>query len=503
MSEPDHRLVSLIIEILTTGTARTPSLRDVHMADAVLVLGEDVTNTAPLLDLALRQAARNKPKEKAAAMHIPEWDDNAVRNAVQEETGPLYLATVTSTKLDAVAAGTFHAAPDDIARLGFAIAHEVGPHAPAVPGLSHEDLSLAKEIALVLKSARRPLIISGTSLGSGSLIQAAANVAFALCETGKPAELCYTVPECNSLGAGLMGGKSMTPSTLRGEGRGEGPDTVIILENDLYRRADQGSVDVFLGKAEQIIVLDHLLNPTSSKAGTLLPSGTFAESTGTLVNNEGRAQRFYQVFVPQGDIQESWKWIRDIMTATGTANKRWQTFDDIASDMASAMPVFRPAVDTAPAADDRIQGQKIPRQAHRYSGRTAMLANVSLHEPKPPDDPDSPLAFSMEGYQGQPPAPLIARYWSPGWNSVQALNKFQQEVNGPLKGGDPGQRLIEPNREGPVRYYKEIPAASQLSNGEWLTGPRPHIFSSEELSGYAPGIAEQIKRINSTNRDPS
>ena len=37
----------------------------------------------------------------------------------------------------------------------------------------------------------------------------------------------------------------------------------------------------------------------------------------------------------------------------------------------------------------------------------------------------------MEGYEDQPPAPLISRYWSPGWNSVQALNKFQQEVGGP------------------------------------------------------------------------
>ncbi len=68
-----------------------------------------------------------------------------------------------------------------------------------------------------------------------------------------------------------------------------------------------------------------------------------------------------------------------------------------------------------------------------------MLADVSVHEPKPPADPDTPLAFSMEGYQDQPPAPLISRYWSPGWNSVQALNKFQQEVGGPLKSGDPGK----------------------------------------------------------------
>ena len=52
--------------------------------------------------------------------------------------------------------------------------------------------------------------------------------------------------------------------------------------------------------------------------------------------------------------------------------------------------------------------------------------------PEPPHDPDAPLSFSMEGFHGPPPAALIPRYWAPGWNSVQALNKFQEEVGGPL-----------------------------------------------------------------------
>ena len=227
-------------------------------------------------------------------------------------------------------------------------------------------------------------------------------------------------------------------------------DTVIILENDLYRRADAKIVDDALASAKNIIVIDHLINPTSSKADVTLPAATFAEADGTLVNNEGRAQRFYQVFVPNHDIQESWKWIDDIMTAIGKppssqpcpAGDEGSRLDDIIEEMASSLPVFKPVQDIAPTADFRIAGQKIPRQPHRYSGRTSMLANISVHEPKPPDDPDTPLSFSMEGYEGQPPAPLISRYWSPGWNSVQALNKFQQEVGGPLKGGDPGKRLI-------------------------------------------------------------
>jgi len=38
----------------------------------------------------------------------------------------------------------------------------------------------------------------------------------------------------------------------------------------------------------------------------VFPAGSFAESDGTFVNNEGRAQRFFQVFVPQDPIVEAW-----------------------------------------------------------------------------------------------------------------------------------------------------------------------------------------------------
>jgi len=511
MSGHEHKLTSLVIDILRSGPARTPSLHDVEMADAVLVLGEDVTNTAPMLALALRQSVWNKPKEMAAGGHIPAWDDNAVRNFAQHETGPLYVAALAGTKLDDIASRVYHAAPDDLARLGFAIAHELNPRAPAVPNASQEIISLAGEIARSLKEAKRPLVVSGTSLGSAAMIQAAANVAGALCESGKPAELCYIAAECNSLGSGLMGGKSLDEAFKAVQ---EGKiDTVIILENDLYRRADNKTIDAFLSNARNVIAIDHILNPTALKADIVLSAGTFAESNGTLVNNEGRAQRFYQAFVPKEDIQESWKWIHAIMAAGSDAAPQWQSLDDITSDMISEIPFFNPVQDIAPSADFTVQGLNVPRQPHRYSGRTAMLANENVHEPKPPEDHDSPLAFSMEGYEGQPPAPFISRYWWPGWNSVQALNKFQQEVGGPLRGGDPGKRLIEPGRTGHASFFNDVPEAFTPGDNELLLAPLYQIFGSEELSILSPGIAERISysylamnpgdalRINARNND--
>ncbi|MDE2366012.1 MAG: NADH-quinone oxidoreductase subunit G, partial [Betaproteobacteria bacterium] len=78
----------------------------------------------------------------------------------------------------------------------------------------------------------------------------------------------------------------------------------------------------------------------------------------------------------------------------------------------------------------------------------------------------------------------------PGWNSVQAVNKFQDEVGGPLTGGDPGERLIEPASEKKAAYFQNIPAGFEPKPGEWLLLPLHHIFGTEELSALAPGIAE-------------
>jgi NADH-quinone oxidoreductase subunit G len=522
MSGRDARLIATILDILRDGPARTPSLHEVELADAVLVLGEDLTNTAPRLALALRQSVRQRPLRIAAKMHIPHWDDNALRHAVEREKGPLFLATLTGTKLDDVATETFHGAPDDLARLGFAVAHALDARAPQ-PDLPDTMRALADTIAQALKTAQRPLVISGMSCGSDAVIRAAANVAWALCGSGHPAELCYAVPECNSMGAAFMEGKPLE-AAFQAVQEGNA-DTVVILENDLYRRADTASVNAFLTTAKHVVVIDHVMHATGAKADVVLPAGSFAEADGTLVSNEGRAQRFFQVFVPEpeGVIQESWRWVRDILAAVGREQEGpWRNLDQLMAACTAAIPALAPIVRAAPLSDFRIDGQKIPRETHRYSGRTAIRANLNVHELQPPpNDPDAPMTFSMEGYPGQPPPPLIPIFWAPRWNSAQAVTKFQDEVGGPLRGGDPGVRLIEPARpeedvgwagtahadasgtstawaQHPVptlpgsregMYFGDMPAAFEQRTDQSLLVPLHHIFGSEELSVLAPGIA--------------
>jgi NADH-quinone oxidoreductase subunit G len=490
VSEQEHQSTAAAVEILTKGPARSPSQKDVASSDAVFILGGDLTNTAPMLDLALRQAVRQKPMETVKKLGIPLWNDAAVRSVIQQEKGPLFIAAPHGTKLDDIATRTYHGPPDEIARLGFAVAHAVDPEAPPVPAIAGEVRRLAEDIAAALKDAKRPLIISGISSGSLSLIHAAANVAWALRRKGPGADLCITTNECNSLGLGLMsGGNIQDAFSLVEEGRA---DTAIILEDDLYRREKSDVVEKFLEGCAHVIVIDHLFSTTVAKAEVVLPAGTFAETEGTLVNNEGRAQRFFKVFVPEGQVRESWRWLKDAMVSS-RRSVPWETVDEVVAAMADEIPVFKPVKGIAPPAGFRISGQKVPRQPHRYSGRTAMLAHINVHEPEPPDDPDSALSFSMEGYEGIPPSLLISRFWAPGWNSVQAMNKFQSEVGGPLHGGDPGKRLIEAG-DAEMPYFREVPDAFKERKDEVFIVPLYHIFGSEELSVLSPGIAERAPK---------
>ena len=419
--------------------------------------------------LSVRQAIRQQPMEIAKGLNIPLWLDHGVRDALQEARGPLYIATPYATRLDDVATATFRAAPDDLARFGFAVAHALDPRSP-----SPDESPLAPEIARALKGARKPLVIAGASCASEALIEAAANIARAA-----QAKLAFTAPECNSVGAAMMGGRALSVA-FRAVGNGEA-DTVIILENDLYRRAPAAEVDAFLETAAHVIVLDHLDNATTRQADLLLPAGTFAESDGTFVSSEGRAQRFFQVFVPQNEVSASWRWLRP---------EYWQGLDDVLAALSRAIPSLAAVRSVAPSAAFRIAGAKVPRSPHRESGRTAVLVNIDVSEPAPPGDPDSPLAFSMEGTPEQPPAALIPFFWSPGWNSIQAVNTYQKEVGGPLRGGDAGVRIIEPAAADGQPYFRDIPAAFEPREGEWLLVPIHHIFGSDELSFRAPGIAE-------------
>lgn len=491
VSVDEHNLAELVIKVLKEGPARTPSLREVEKADAIFIIGEDLTNTAPMMALAVRQAVRQKPLDEISTASIPRWHDAAAREIIQDKKGPLFIAGVSGSKLDEVATATYLGAPDDLARLGYAVANLLDPSLPAVKNLPKEAGMLARSIADALVAAKHPVIISGMSCDCATVIKAAANVAWALHKKNANTGIALTLPECNSMGLAMMGGHRL--NSAFNAVINDHADTVIIIENDLYRHAKHDVVDKFLNKCKNVIVIDHTPHGTAEKAHVLIPAGTFAESDGILVNNEGRAQRYFQVHECSPVIQESWRWLLQIATATGHAHmSEWKNFQDVSHALATEEPLLKGVDTVSPPPDFRIAGQKIPREPHRYSGRTAMHAHVHVSEEKPPEDPDSPLSFTMEGFRGIPPSSMIPFFWSPGWNSVQSINKYQQEIGGPLRGDDPGLRLIEPQAGALPHYFTDLPEIFiPLQDHLWMVSLH-HIFGSEELSTRGAAVARRV-----------
>ena len=489
LTAKDLDIAAMIVQVLSDGTARSASLHDVETSDAVLILGEDVSNTAPRLALSLRQSILQGTEKIARPRGIPRWNDRHFRALVPEARSPLFIATPVETRLDEIATETWRGAPAELARLGFAMAHEIDPSAPDVENLDADARELASRIARELAHAERPLVVSGTGCGTVELVSAASQIGLALHRKGHQSWISLVVPECNTIGVALIGGIALE-AALEAVTSGRA-DTVIVVENDLFRRMPSQAAEELFGKVRHVTVIDHLRHASFQRADLSFPAATFAEGHGILINDEGRAQRFYQVMKPPEPIKESWRHLVQVIGRAGRPDMfQCENLDVLVAQICREIPVLQRIGQCAPPADFRVTGEKIPRQPHRYSGRTAMGAHTDVHEPCPPPDFDSPLAFSMEGYPGIPPAGLISRFWAPGWNSVQALNKFQSEVAGQLTGGDPGKRLIEPPETVRCGYAPEAPAQFVSRDGEWLIIPAHHVFGSEELSVLSPEIRQ-------------
>lgn len=475
-------VINEVLRVLRDGKVRTPSLKEMEDFDTVFVLGEDVTNTAPMMALGLRQTAKTLPKQKAYALRIQHWNDAAIREVVQDEKGPFFLATAYATKLEEISTSVYHGDTNSLLKISEAITNDIRSGSG-----DNQNGAFSHQVAQALLTSEKPLIVSGTGLMSKAIVQAAANIAGALKDAGREVGIVYAVPEANSMGLAMLGAAGSLDDAIN-RVNSERDLTAVVLETNLFYRTDKQTASDFLSHCHKTILIDAMENECTQEADFILPAGTFAESDGTMVNNEGRAQRYYQVFKPNNDMRSSWAWLDMMINQTEEA----RPYDEIIQEMLKANPALEKINTLAPAADFRIGTQKIPRQTHRFSGRTSMNAHVSVHEGKPPVDNDSPLTYTMEGYHGKAPSADIPFYWSPGWNSIQSINKYQIEVGGDLHGGNPGLRLIEPNENGVTRF--EVNSGSNNS-GKYELLPSWHIFGSGEMSAMSPAIEKRIPNV--------
>jgi len=486
LAEPERALVARYARAAHAGAFHVPSLQQVEKADAIVVLGADLTNEAPLLDLALYRS--HDAGGAVFVIGLSPGRVGAFANAVERVDSDTAAARARS--------------------LGRALRHG-----------SHGD-----PVAAALAGAQRPLVITGTQHRDAGLLQAALDLVDAIgAETGNEASFVLAAPEANSVGAVLLaaGDGLSVPALI--DAIDDGAVTALVVgENDLFARFDNHRrLSAALQKLDALVVLDHMVTPTAALATHAWPVAATAESNGTLVNNEGRMQRFYQVLRPVDGVVPTWSVARDLGAAAAGADG--DHVEDLTAALEATVSTFAGATQVAPPADFRYQRQPIPRMSNRYSGRNATIERDALDGlaarqafesggelpvvRRVSDDPETPLAFSMEGFSGSTPPALLPRVWAPGWNSNEAINQFQIEVGGPMHGGDPGLRIFGRNAGNAMALdddgwhtalrgaahpssAAEDAIASAPDNGRFLLCAAAEIFASEATSQRAPALAE-------------
>ncbi|PNK60038.1 NADH-quinone oxidoreductase subunit NuoG [Psychrobacter sp. FDAARGOS_221] len=313
------------------------------------------------------------------------------------------------------------------------------------------------------------------------------------------AGLYLSVPNANSVGVCLLGGKSVEELLAADF------DAVIVAENQLTDALDIEKLAQLLSD-KTVITLDHQNLYWHKFVDIVLPAASFAEADGTLVSAEGRAQRFFQVYDPsyysnKNCIKEGWRWLHAVETSLHNMPLDWTQLDDVIDELITTHPNLEGIKNAAPESDFRISGLKIAREPRRYSGRTAMRANLSVHEPMQPKDLDTALTFSMEGYSGaQTPSAMIPFAQAAGWNSPQAWNKYQKEIGGSLKQGDPGVRLfdlVDTDSKHPKRDYVRPqmaqPVKTSIFQGQAKLVPVHNLYGSSAMAHRSPVVASQMK----------
>jgi len=455
--------------------------------DLLLIIGEDLHQTAPRLALAVKQALRSDGIEKAATIGIKPWQDSAVRTYAGKIQTPLFSLQAKTTQFDQSAKQALVLAPAEIVNsieclttmLNSLVAmnvvslnnnlvdakNDVSEQSPVfndeinnMLAEFHDDTqSIIKQLFSSLQTAKKPLVITGTSLQRPELLNAIERLMASLSSDKFIAapELITVAPQCNSVGSlALLNEQSLSLEQIQDKLLCQQSDSLIVLEHDLAQLTEPQLLQL-RQHCKTLIVLDHSESQLTTLADIVMPVAAVSESEGHFLNYQGILQEFVPALVAKLPIMSNWRWLS--LLAKNLFKQAPQYFKSLAqlhhyfSELGEPWAVQITQADAQNTNRSYQNSNKgIAKQTHRSSGRTAMVANQTMHEPKtcrsePSLNKNSQnksnesesehhhYNASMEGLTANSDTNMPFT-WSPSWNSNQAILQHQQQVNGDLIG---------------------------------------------------------------------
>lgn len=459
------------------------SLAQMEQADAIVILGEDVNNSAPRIALALRQALLNKAKQQAEKLRVPSWQDAAVRAIAPHHPVPLAYIGYGDSDLHKLATNVLLCTPKQASEQGFLLASLLSDRAPK-PKAQKVDAQ-TQQLAEILKTAKRPLIVCGWSAKHPALLAAAGNIRQALSQASgdrktEGAMLCVIPPQANSIGLGLLmqeGYLGIEKLTAMLAQQTSTKTNLLVLDHT--SAAFKAQLKNLTANAN-LVRLSQLGEPGEDEL--LLPVSSFSECSGTLLNYQSLAQSYLPPTKPPGKCLPAWQWLVHIGKLHDHPLGKITDLGQLRTIISQNHPHL------AAHFDHHHKGQ-LALQPPRASGRTAMLANQTVHEPKPFSEAQAPYKQTMEGIvPGQDPHQPIAYSWAPGWNSNQSVQKFRDEYHTEELGPQCGILGVTPSLSS--QWFKWQRHWSSAVKVKWLLLPVQKVFGSDSLSLYALPIAQ-------------
>jgi len=93
-------------------------------------------------------------------------------------------------------------------------------------------------------------------------------------------------------------------------------------------------------KTEFLVVQDSYMNEVAERADAIFPAATFAETDGTVVNVEGRIQRFLKVIQPLGETKPDWWILTQLAKKWGKKGFDYKKSLDILKELKKTVSTF-------------------------------------------------------------------------------------------------------------------------------------------------------------------
>jgi NADH-quinone oxidoreductase subunit G len=249
----------------------------------VLVVGSNLRKDHPLFAQRIRQAARMGCVVSALANKKPDWA-LPVSNVLLEESSHWVQA---------------------MANIATAIADAKGLAAPAKGNACAQSQAIAQS----LLGGERKAILLGNAAAHHPKASSLLALANWIAET-TGASVGYLTEAANTVGAQLVGALP-NHSGLNASQMLEGSAKALLVVNNeptLDSAVGQRAIHA-LSKCDMVVTLSPF-QCNLEFSDVLLPIAPFTETSGSLVNAEGRLQSFHAVVKPQGETRPGWKVFR-------------------------------------------------------------------------------------------------------------------------------------------------------------------------------------------------